>query len=240
MTMMFGLDRVEDGHARAVTARIARPHGPIRFFTSRDEGVVRARGRRNLRVEGGATWSRARMAAGRSIATTTWPTGCGDASSPPGSKAGTTPAAWCCAPRVSGSSRRGDSGIANPMRRDSALVQRDVDDGLVSEDAARRVRGVTPWRMNRMLDGALPAPLFREGPSCVHLLPLPSSCRCWSLGAAMPARTAQCCRPAPTTTRMGVPDASVAAGIESCIRAASPRAASTARHHEDACEARLR
>jgi general stress protein 26 len=40
MTMMIGLDGVEDGHARPMTAQIEGPHGPIWFFTSRDNGLV--------------------------------------------------------------------------------------------------------------------------------------------------------------------------------------------------------
>jgi general stress protein 26 len=40
MTMMIGLDGVEDGHARPMTAQIEGPHGPIWFFTSRDNGIV--------------------------------------------------------------------------------------------------------------------------------------------------------------------------------------------------------
>jgi len=44
MTMMLGLDGVEDGHARPMTAQLddAREgdRGPIWFFTSRDNGIV--------------------------------------------------------------------------------------------------------------------------------------------------------------------------------------------------------
>lgn len=44
-TMMLGLDGVEDGHARPMTAQVEESsdgdaHGPIWFFTSRDNGVV--------------------------------------------------------------------------------------------------------------------------------------------------------------------------------------------------------
>jgi len=45
MTMMIGLDGVEDGHARPMTAQIEGPHGPIWFFTSKDNGIVQALGR---------------------------------------------------------------------------------------------------------------------------------------------------------------------------------------------------
>lgn len=42
MTMMIGLDGVEDGHARPMTAQIEGRHGPIWFFTSTDNGIVQA------------------------------------------------------------------------------------------------------------------------------------------------------------------------------------------------------
>jgi general stress protein 26 len=41
MTMMLGLDGVEDGHARPMTAQIENNSGPIWFFTSRENGIVR-------------------------------------------------------------------------------------------------------------------------------------------------------------------------------------------------------
>ncbi|BBK34017.1 general stress protein 26 [Stella humosa] len=41
-TMMLGVDGVEDGHARPMTAQFEGDRGPIWFFTSRDNGVVRA------------------------------------------------------------------------------------------------------------------------------------------------------------------------------------------------------
>jgi general stress protein 26 len=40
MTMMLGLDGLEDGHARPMTAQIEGEHGPIWFFTSRDNTIV--------------------------------------------------------------------------------------------------------------------------------------------------------------------------------------------------------
>ena len=40
MTMMLGLDGVEDGHARPMTAQIESPRGPIWFFTAKDNGIV--------------------------------------------------------------------------------------------------------------------------------------------------------------------------------------------------------
>lgn len=44
MTMMLGLDGVEDGHARPMTAQLGDvregDRGPIWFFTSRDNGIV--------------------------------------------------------------------------------------------------------------------------------------------------------------------------------------------------------
>lgn len=41
MTMMLGLDGVEDGHARPMTAQIEGDHGPIWFFTAKDQQIVR-------------------------------------------------------------------------------------------------------------------------------------------------------------------------------------------------------
>lgn len=41
MTMMIGLDGVEDGHARPMTAQLEGARGPIWFFTARDNGIVR-------------------------------------------------------------------------------------------------------------------------------------------------------------------------------------------------------
>ena len=40
MTMMLGLDGVEDGHARPMTAQFEEERSPIWFFTSRDNGIV--------------------------------------------------------------------------------------------------------------------------------------------------------------------------------------------------------
>lgn len=40
MTMMLGLDAVEDGHARPMTAIIEGQRGPIWFFTSRDNRLT--------------------------------------------------------------------------------------------------------------------------------------------------------------------------------------------------------
>lgn len=39
-TMMLGLDGVEDGHARPMTAQVEEEDGVIWFFTSRDNGLV--------------------------------------------------------------------------------------------------------------------------------------------------------------------------------------------------------
>jgi general stress protein 26 len=44
MTMMLGLDGVEDGHARPMTAQIEGDHGPIWFFTSKDNTIVQKLG----------------------------------------------------------------------------------------------------------------------------------------------------------------------------------------------------
>ena len=57
MTMMLGLDGVEDGHARPMTAQIDGERGPIWFFTSKDNAIVQKCGQgrprdRDLRLEG--------------------------------------------------------------------------------------------------------------------------------------------------------------------------------------------
>ena len=44
MTMMLGLDGVEDGHARPMTGQVEGDHGPIWFFTSIENGIVRKLG----------------------------------------------------------------------------------------------------------------------------------------------------------------------------------------------------
>ena len=46
MTMMLGLDGVEDGHARPMTAQLDGERGPIWFFTSRDNTIVEKLGSR--------------------------------------------------------------------------------------------------------------------------------------------------------------------------------------------------
>ncbi len=40
MTLMLGLDGVEDGHARPMTAQFEDENSPIWFFSSRDNGIV--------------------------------------------------------------------------------------------------------------------------------------------------------------------------------------------------------
>jgi general stress protein 26 len=40
MTLMLGLNGVEDGHARPMTAQVPDAPGPIWFFTSRDNAIV--------------------------------------------------------------------------------------------------------------------------------------------------------------------------------------------------------
>jgi general stress protein 26 len=40
-TLMLGLDGVEDGHARPMTAQFENDHGPIWFFTTKDHRLVR-------------------------------------------------------------------------------------------------------------------------------------------------------------------------------------------------------
>ena len=44
MTVMLGLDGVEDGHARPMTAQFEDDHSPIWFFTSKDNGIVQSLG----------------------------------------------------------------------------------------------------------------------------------------------------------------------------------------------------
>jgi len=44
MTMMLGLDGVEDGHARPMTAQIDGERSPIWFFTSSDNEIVKKLG----------------------------------------------------------------------------------------------------------------------------------------------------------------------------------------------------
>ena len=39
-TMMLGLDGVDDGHARPMTAQLEGERGPIWFFTARDNALV--------------------------------------------------------------------------------------------------------------------------------------------------------------------------------------------------------
>jgi general stress protein 26 len=50
MTMMLGLDGVEDGHARPMTAQIEGERGPIWFFTAKDNAIVQklAKGNRSI------------------------------------------------------------------------------------------------------------------------------------------------------------------------------------------------
>ena len=44
MTMMLGLDGVEDGHARPMTAQVEAERGPIWFFTAKDNTIVQKLG----------------------------------------------------------------------------------------------------------------------------------------------------------------------------------------------------
>jgi general stress protein 26 len=44
MTMMIGLDGVEDGHARPMTAQLEGNRGPIWFFTAKDNSIVQRLG----------------------------------------------------------------------------------------------------------------------------------------------------------------------------------------------------
>jgi general stress protein 26 len=42
MTLMLGLDGAEDGHTRPMTAQLEGHHGPIWFFTTKDNKLVQA------------------------------------------------------------------------------------------------------------------------------------------------------------------------------------------------------
>ena len=50
MTMMLGLDGVEDGHARPMTAQLEGDHGPMWFFTSKDNAIVKNIGKGNRAI----------------------------------------------------------------------------------------------------------------------------------------------------------------------------------------------
>ena len=50
MTMMLGLDGVEDGHARPMTAQFEDDRSPIWFFTSKDNGLVNLLGEGNRAI----------------------------------------------------------------------------------------------------------------------------------------------------------------------------------------------
>ena len=50
MTMMLGLDGVEDGHARPMTAQIENERSPIWFFTANDNSIVQNLGKGNRAI----------------------------------------------------------------------------------------------------------------------------------------------------------------------------------------------
>jgi general stress protein 26 len=50
MTMMIGLDGVEDGHARPMTAQLDGERGPIWFFASKDNAIVQLLGQSNRTI----------------------------------------------------------------------------------------------------------------------------------------------------------------------------------------------
>jgi general stress protein 26 len=50
MTMMLGLDGIEDGHARPMTAQLDGERGPIWFFTAKDNAIVRKLGQGNRAI----------------------------------------------------------------------------------------------------------------------------------------------------------------------------------------------
>jgi general stress protein 26 len=50
MTLMLGLDGVEDGHARPMTAQMDGERGPIWFFTAKDNAIVQKLEKRNRAI----------------------------------------------------------------------------------------------------------------------------------------------------------------------------------------------
>ena len=50
MTMMLGLDGVEDGHTRPMTAQTEGERGPIWFFTAKDHAIVQRLGPQNRAI----------------------------------------------------------------------------------------------------------------------------------------------------------------------------------------------
>lgn len=50
MTLMLGLDGVEDGHARPMTAQLEGERSPIWFFTSKDNAIVQKLGQGNRAI----------------------------------------------------------------------------------------------------------------------------------------------------------------------------------------------
>lgn len=50
MILMLGLDGVEDGHARPMTAQFEDRHGPIWFFTVKDNAIVQKLGEHNRAI----------------------------------------------------------------------------------------------------------------------------------------------------------------------------------------------
>jgi general stress protein 26 len=50
MTMMLGLDGIEDGHARPMTAQLDGERGPVWFFTAKDNAIVRKLGQGNRAI----------------------------------------------------------------------------------------------------------------------------------------------------------------------------------------------
>ena len=115
MTMMLGLDGVEDGHARPMTAQIDDARSPIWFFTVKENAIVQNLGKSNraiatftskghdlfATVHGRVAW----------IAIVPPSTGCGTGSLRPGTRAEKTiPDLPCCgsmpSARKSGWTRR--------------------------------------------------------------------------------------------------------------------------------------
>jgi pyridoxamine 5'-phosphate oxidase like protein len=75
MTMMLGIDGIEDGHARPMTAQLDGEGGPIWFFTAKDNTLVR--NSRTKFAEWGACHCHLYLERSRSLCNRPWDTECG-------------------------------------------------------------------------------------------------------------------------------------------------------------------
>ena len=99
MTVMLGLDGVEDGHTRPMTAQIeGEEGGPIWFFTAKDNMLVRQVGKGSRAIatfaSKGHDLSQRCTAASLSTPIVRSSTGCGIAMSPPGTREARTIQSW--------------------------------------------------------------------------------------------------------------------------------------------------